>query len=81
MNKKDINDLNERIWNLKDKEYYEEDDPFKQMWALIADLSLLQGEGQKELKNVAQSVAMLSTLMGILTEKISELEEKINDKK
>tara|TARA_B100000965_G_scaffold25104_1_gene18894 strand:- start:118 stop:363 length:246 start_codon:yes stop_codon:yes gene_type:complete len=81
MNKKDINDLNERIWNLKDKEYYEEDDPFKQMWALIADLSLLQAEGQKELKNVAQSVAMLSTLMGILTEKISELEEKINDKK
>ena len=81
MNKKDINDLNERIWNLKDKEYYEEDDPFKQMWALIADLSLLQAEGQKELKNVAQSVAMISTLMGILTEKISELEEKINDKK
>ena len=75
-----LDELNDRIWDLKDKEFYNEKDPVKQMWALIADLSLLQGEGQKELKNVAQSVAMLSTLMGILTEKISELEEKINEK-
>ena len=75
-----LDELNDRIWDLKDKEFYNEEDPIKQMWALIADLSLLQGEGQKELKNVAQSVAMLSTLMGILTEKISELEEKLNDK-
>ena len=81
MNSKDLNDLNERIWDLKDKEYFNEEDPMKAMWSLIADLSILQGQGQKELKNVAQSVAMLSTLMGILTEKISELEEKINDKK
>ena len=75
-----LDDLNNRIWDLKDKEFNNEEDPIKQMWSLIADLSLLQGEGQKELKNVAQSVAMLSTLMGILTEKISELEEKLNDK-
>jgi len=81
MNSKDLNDLNERIWDLKDKEYFNEEDPMKALWSLIADLSILQGQGQKELKNVAQSVAMLSTLMGILTEKISELEEKINDKK
>ena len=75
-----LDDLNNRIWDLKDKEFHNEEDPIKQMWSLIGDLSLLQGEGQKELKNVAQSVAMLSTLMGILTEKISELEEKLNDK-
>ena len=75
-----LDELNDRIWDLKDKEFHNEEDPIKQIWALIADLSLLQGEGQKELKNVAQSVAMLSTLMGILTEKISELEEKLNDK-
>jgi len=75
-----LDDLNNRIWDLKDKEFYNEEDPVKQMWALIADLSLLQSQGQEELKNVAQSVAMLSTLMGILTEKVSELEEKINDK-
>ena len=76
-----LDELHDRIWDLKDKEFYNEKDPVKQMWALIADLSILQAEGQKELKNVAQSVAMMSTLMGIMTEKISELEEKINDKK
>ncbi len=81
MNKKDLNDLNERIWDLKDKEYFNEEDPMKALWSLIADLSILQGQGQEELKKVAQSVAMVSTVIGILTEKIAILEEKINDKK
>jgi len=79
MNKKDLNDLNERIWDLKDKEYFNEEDPIKAMWSLIADLSILQGQGQEELKKVAQSVAMISTVIGILTEKITALEEKINE--
>lgn len=79
MNKKDLNDLNERIWDLKDKEYFNEEDPMKAMWSLIADLSILQGQGQEELKKVAQSVAMVSTVIGILTEKIAALEEKINE--
>ena len=47
MNKKDLNDLNERIWDLKDKEYFNEEDPIKAMWSLIADLSILQGQGQE----------------------------------
>lgn len=81
MNKKDLNDLNERIWNLKDKEYFNEEDPIKAMWSLIADLSILQGQGQEELKRVAESVVMMSTLMGILTEKIAILEEKLDGKK
>ena len=81
MNKKDLNDLNERIWDLKDKEYFNEEDPIKAMWSLIADLSILQGQGQEELKTVAQSVAMVSTVIGILTEKITALEEKLDDKK
>ena len=81
MNSKDLNDLNERIWDLKDKEYFNEEDPMKALWSLIADLSILQGQGQEELKKVAQSVAMVSTVIGILTEKIAILEEKINDKK
>ena len=81
MNKKDLNDLNERIWDLKDKEYFNEEDPIKAMWSLIADLSILQGQGQEELKKVAQSVAMVSTVIGILTEKITALEEKLDDKK
>ena len=81
MNKKDLNDLNERIWDLKDKEYFNEEDPIKAMWSLIADLSILQGQGQEELKKVVQSVAMVSTVIGILTEKITALEEKLDDKK
>ena len=81
MNKKDLNDLNERIWDLKDKEYFNEEDPMKAMWSLIADLSILQGQGQEELKRVAESVVMMSTLMGILTEKIAILEEKLDGKK
>ena len=81
MNKKDLNDLNERIWDLKDKEYFNEEDPMKALWSLIADLSILQGQGQEELKKVAQSVAMVSTVIGILTEKITALEEKLDDKK
>jgi len=81
MNKKDLNDLNERIWDLKDKEYFNEEDPIKALWSLIADLSILQGQGQEELKKVAQSVAMVSTVIGILTEKIAILEEKLDDKK
>jgi|8_EtaG_2_1085327.scaffolds.fasta_scaffold19062_5 hypothetical protein len=81
MNSKDLNDLNERIWDLKDKEYFNEEDPMKAMWSLIADLSILQGQGQEELKKVAQSVAMISTVIGILTEKIAALEEKLDDKK
>jgi len=81
MNKKDLYDLNERIWDLKDKEYFNEEDPIKALWSLIADLSILQGQGQEELKKVAQSVAMVSTVIGILTEKIAILEEKLDDKK
>lgn len=76
-----LDELHDRIWDLKDKEFYKEKDPVKQMWALIADLSILQGEGQKELKNVAQSVVMMSNLMGIMTEKIAMLEEKLDGKK
>ena len=81
MNSKDLNDLNDRIWDLKDKEYFNEEDPIKAMYSLIADLSLLQVQGHEENKKVAQSVAMISTVIGILTEKIAALEKKLDDKK
>ena len=80
MNSKDLNDLNDRIWDLKDKEYFNEEDPIKAMYSLIADLSLLQVQGHEESKKIAQSVAMVSTVIGILTEKVAALEKKINDK-
>ena len=80
MNSKDLNDLNKRIWDLKDKEYFNEEDPIKAMYSLIADLSLLQVQSHEESKKIAQSVAMVSTVIGILTEKIAALEKKLDDK-
>tara|TARA_R100001082_G_scaffold104050_1_gene75107 strand:+ start:271 stop:513 length:243 start_codon:yes stop_codon:yes gene_type:complete len=79
MNSKDLNDLNERIWDLKDKEYFNEEDTIKAMYSLISDLFLLQAGGQEETKKIAQSVAMVSTVIGILTEKVAALEKKINE--
>jgi len=80
MNSKDLNDLNDRIWELRDKEYSNEEDTIKAMYSLISDLFLLQAGGQEETKKIAQSVAMVSTVIGILTEKVAALEKKINDK-
>jgi len=75
-----LDELNDRIWDLKDKEFHNEEDPIKQIWALIADLSLLQNQTYGEFKELAKTVALMSHAIGIMSKRITELEDKLNDK-
>mgnify|MGYP003133340055 FL=1 len=80
MNKKDLNDLNDRIWDLKDKEFHNEEDPIKQLWSLIVDVSLLQNQTYEEFKELGRTVALMTNAIAIMSQRITDLEKKVNDK-
>ena len=80
MNKKDLNELNDRIWDLKDKEFHNEEDPMKQLWSLIVDVSLLQNQTYEEFKELARTVALMTNAIAIMSQRITDLEKKVNDK-
>ena len=80
MNKKDLNDLNDRIWDLKDKEFHNEEDPMKQLWSLIVDVSLLQNQTYEEFKELGRTVALMTNAIAIMSQRITDLEKKVNDK-
>ena len=75
-----LDELNDRIWNLKDKEFHNEEDPIKQIWSLVADLALLQNQTYGEFKELAKTVALMSHAIGMMSNKISDLEKKLNEK-